>query len=123
MGLLEGKVAVVTGAGHGIGRGEALELARQGAKVVVNDVGGSVHGEGTDKRPAEDVADVIKARGGEATANYDDVADWAGAANWYARPWTSSVASTFSSTTRASCVTPCSSPCRRRTSTRWCVST
>ena len=81
MGLLEGKVAIVTGAGHGIGRGEALELARQGATVVVNDVGGSVHGEGTDKRPAEDVVDVIKRRGGEAAANYDDVADWDGAAN------------------------------------------
>jgi NAD(P)-dependent dehydrogenase (short-subunit alcohol dehydrogenase family) len=81
MGLLEGKVAIVTGAGHGIGRGEALELAQQGAKVVVNDVGGSVHGEGTDKRPAEDVVDVIKGRGGEAAANYDDVADWEGAAN------------------------------------------
>jgi NAD(P)-dependent dehydrogenase (short-subunit alcohol dehydrogenase family) len=81
MGLLDGKVAVVTGAGHGIGRGEALELARQGAKVVVNDVGGSVHGEGVDKRPAEDVADIIRGRGGEASANYDDVADWTGAAN------------------------------------------
>jgi NAD(P)-dependent dehydrogenase (short-subunit alcohol dehydrogenase family) len=81
MGLLDGKVAVVTGAGHGIGRGEALELARQGAKVVVNDVGGSVHGEGVDKRPAEEVADIIRGRGGEAAANYDDVADWAGAAN------------------------------------------
>lgn len=79
MGLLDGKVAIVTGAGHGIGRGEALELARQGAKVVVNDVGGSVHGEGTDKRPAEDVADVIRSKGGEAAANYDDVADWDGA--------------------------------------------
>jgi NAD(P)-dependent dehydrogenase (short-subunit alcohol dehydrogenase family) len=79
MGLLDGKVAIVTGAGHGIGRGEALELARQGAKVVVNDVGGSVHGEGADKRPAEDVAEVIRSRGGEAGANYDDVADWAGA--------------------------------------------
>ena len=81
MGLLDGKVAIVTGAGHGIGRGEALELARQGAKVVVNDVGGSVHGEGVDKRPAEEVADIIRARGGEAAANYDDVADWAGAPN------------------------------------------
>jgi NAD(P)-dependent dehydrogenase (short-subunit alcohol dehydrogenase family) len=79
MGLLDGKVALVTGAGHGIGRGEALELARQGAKVVVNDVGGSVHGEGEDKRAAEEVADAIRAGGGEAAANYDDVADWEGA--------------------------------------------
>src|SRR5580692_2416099 len=81
MGLLDGKVAVVTGAGHGIGRGEALELARQGAKVVVNDVGGTVHGEGVDKRAAEEVAEIIRGRGGEAAANYDDVADWAGASN------------------------------------------
>ena len=81
MGVLEGKVAIVTGAGHGIGRGEALELARQGATVVVNDVGGSVHGEGVDKRPAEEVADIIQSRGGQAAANYDDIADWAGAAN------------------------------------------
>ncbi|MDE3087477.1 MAG: SDR family NAD(P)-dependent oxidoreductase [Acidobacteriota bacterium] len=79
MGLLEGKVALVTGAGHGIGRGEALELARQGATVLVNDVGGSVHGEGEDKRPAEEVAELIRAKGGRAGANYDDVADWAGA--------------------------------------------
>jgi NAD(P)-dependent dehydrogenase (short-subunit alcohol dehydrogenase family) len=79
MGLLDGKVAIVTGAGHGIGRGEALELARQGATVVVNDVGGSVHGEGADKRPAEEVAEVIRSKGGQASANYDDVADWAGA--------------------------------------------
>jgi NAD(P)-dependent dehydrogenase (short-subunit alcohol dehydrogenase family) len=79
MGLFDGKVAIVTGAGHGIGRGEALELARQGAAVVVNDVGGSVHGEGSDKRPAEEVADVIRSKGGQASANYDDVADWSGA--------------------------------------------
>jgi NAD(P)-dependent dehydrogenase (short-subunit alcohol dehydrogenase family) len=81
VGLLEGKVAIVTGAGHGIGRGEALELARQGAAVLVNDVGGSVHGEGADKRPAEEVAEVIRAKGGRAGANYDDVADFSGAKN------------------------------------------
>jgi NAD(P)-dependent dehydrogenase (short-subunit alcohol dehydrogenase family) len=79
MGILEGKVAIVTGAGHGIGRGEALELARQGAAVVVNDVGGSVHGGGEDKTPAEEVAEVIRKAGGQASANYSDVADWEGA--------------------------------------------
>src|SRR5437763_8912454 len=79
MALLDGKVAIVTGAGHGVGRGEALQLAKEGAKVVVNDLGGSVGGEGSDKRPAEEVADVIKSAGGEAVANYDDVADWNGA--------------------------------------------
>src|SRR5258706_14881630 len=79
MGLLDGKVAIVTGAGHGIGRGEALELAKEGAKVVVNDVGGSVSGEGADKRGADTVVDGIKTRGGEAVANYDDNADWNGA--------------------------------------------
>ena len=79
MGLLDGKVAIVTGAGHGIGRGEALELAGEGAKIVVNDLGGSVAGEGADKRPAEEVAELIRSRGGEAVANYDDVADWNGA--------------------------------------------
>lgn len=81
MGLLDGKVAIVTGAGHGIGRGEALELASQGARVVVNDVGGSVSGEGADKRAADVAVDRIKDRGGEAVANYDDVADWNGAKN------------------------------------------
>src|SRR2546430_591496 len=59
--------------------GAAVELARQGAKVVVNDLGGSVTGEGADKRPAEEVAEVIRSRGGEAVANYDDVADFNGA--------------------------------------------
>jgi NAD(P)-dependent dehydrogenase (short-subunit alcohol dehydrogenase family) len=79
MGLLHEKIAIVTGAGHGIGRGEALELANEGAKVVVNDLGGSVTGEGADKRPAEEVAELIRSRGGEAVANFEDVSDWAGA--------------------------------------------
>ena len=79
MGLLDGKVAIVTGAGNGVGRGEAIELADQGAKVVVNDLGVSVTGESADKRTADEVVDVIKGRGGEAVANYDDVADFNGA--------------------------------------------
>src|SRR5687768_5351807 len=76
--MLEGKVAVVTGAGHGIGRGHAMELARQGARVVVNDLGGSVDGEGTG-RDADLTVAIIDKRGGEAVANYDDVADHEGA--------------------------------------------
>jgi NAD(P)-dependent dehydrogenase (short-subunit alcohol dehydrogenase family) len=79
MGMLDGKVAIVTGAGHGVGRGEALELAAQGAQVVVNDLGGSSTGEGADARPADEVAALIADRGGEAVASHDDVADWAGA--------------------------------------------
>ena len=81
MGICEGKVAVVTGAGNGVGRGEAIELADQGAKVVVNDLGGDVTGEGADKRAADQVVDVIKSRGGDAMANYDDVSDFNGAKN------------------------------------------
>jgi len=79
MALLEGKVAVVTGAGRGIGRGEALRLAAHGASVVVNDLGVAVDGTGSDQRPAEEVVDEIKAAGGEAVANFDDVSDWNGA--------------------------------------------
>lgn len=78
MGMLEGKVAIVTGAGRGIGRGEAIELAREGAKVVVNDLGGEWDGSGADMRPAQQVVDEITRSGGTAVANYDDVADWAG---------------------------------------------
>jgi NAD(P)-dependent dehydrogenase (short-subunit alcohol dehydrogenase family) len=81
MGILEGKIAIVTGSGHGIGRGEALEMAAQGAKLVINDLGGSSIGEGADKQPADEVVEVIKARGGEAVANYDDVSDFGGAEN------------------------------------------
>src|SRR3954454_15004464 len=79
MGMLDGKVAIVTGAGNGVGRGEAVMLADHGAKVVVNDLGGSVSGDGSDKRPADDVVAVIKSRGGDAVANYDSVADFDGA--------------------------------------------
>ncbi len=79
MGILEGKVAIVTGSGHGVGRGEAIELADQGARVVVNDLGTSVSGDGADQRTADEVVDVITARGGEAVANYDDVGDHEGA--------------------------------------------
>ena len=81
MGMLDGKVAIVTGAGNGVGRGEAVQLADHGAKVVVNDLGGSVTGEGSDKRAADEVVDVIKSRGGEAVANYDSVTEFDGAKN------------------------------------------
>ncbi len=79
MGLFDGKVAVVTGSGRGIGRAEALLLAREGAKVVVNDLGGSGAGEGSDQTPAQQVVDEIKAAGGDAAANYDDCSSWSGA--------------------------------------------
>jgi NAD(P)-dependent dehydrogenase (short-subunit alcohol dehydrogenase family) len=78
-GICEGRVAIVTGAGRGIGRGHSLELARQGARVVVNDLGATVDGSGADAGPAQKVVDEIRAVGGEAVANTDDVADWDGA--------------------------------------------
>ncbi|MDO8491922.1 MAG: SDR family NAD(P)-dependent oxidoreductase, partial [Dehalococcoidia bacterium] len=76
---LKGKVAVVTGAGRGLGRAHALALANQGAAVVVNDVGGSLDGTGTGAAPAQEVVNEIKAKGGKAVANYDSVADAASA--------------------------------------------
>jgi len=79
MGICDSRVAIVTGAGGGIGRAEALTLAREGARVVVNDLGGSVSGEGASTGPAQAVVDEIVAMGGEAVANTDDVADFDGA--------------------------------------------
>jgi NAD(P)-dependent dehydrogenase (short-subunit alcohol dehydrogenase family) len=77
--LCEGKVAIVTGAGRGIGREHALSLASQGAKVVVNDLGGNVDGSGGDLSPADQVVAEIRGMGGEAVSNGDSVSDWAGA--------------------------------------------
>jgi NAD(P)-dependent dehydrogenase (short-subunit alcohol dehydrogenase family) len=79
MGMLDGKVAIVTGAGNGVGRGEAIMLADHGAKVVVNDLGTSVTGDGADQKVADQVVEVIKSRGGEAVSNGDSVADFDGA--------------------------------------------
>ncbi|MDX6525858.1 MAG: hypothetical protein QOI43_1369 [Gaiellales bacterium] len=80
MPALEGRVAVITGAGRGIGREHALLFAREGAKVVVNDLGGANDGSGADAGPAQEVVEEIRAAGGEAVANTDDVASWDGAA-------------------------------------------
>ena len=81
MGLLVGKVAIVTGAGRGIGRGEALALAGQGAAVVVNDLGSGSDGDGSDQRPAQQVVGEIVAAGGLAVANFDSVDDFDQAGN------------------------------------------
>ncbi len=70
---LKDRVAIVTGAGRGIGRGEALLLAQEGAAVIVNDFGGSAAGEGGEQKPADEVVDEIKAAGGQAAANYDNI--------------------------------------------------
>jgi NAD(P)-dependent dehydrogenase (short-subunit alcohol dehydrogenase family) len=78
MGALEGRIAIITGAGRGIGREHALLFASEGAKVVVNDLGGSVDGSGDDRSAAQQVVDEIKAAGGEAVANTDDITDWEG---------------------------------------------
>jgi NAD(P)-dependent dehydrogenase (short-subunit alcohol dehydrogenase family) len=75
MKLLDGKVVLVTGGGRGIGRDTAILAAQQGAKVVVNDLGSGVHGEGTDKSPAQEVVDSIKSAGGQAIANFESVTD------------------------------------------------
>ena len=79
MGALEGRVAVITGAGRGIGREHALLFAREGAKVVVNDLGGDNAGQGADSGPARDVVDEIIASGGTAVASSENIATWSGA--------------------------------------------
>jgi NAD(P)-dependent dehydrogenase (short-subunit alcohol dehydrogenase family) len=79
--LLQGKVAVVTGSGRGVGRGIALALAREGAKVVINDVGCEVDGRGSAEDPAAQVVKEIKALGSDAAPNYDSVASFSGAEN------------------------------------------
>jgi len=77
--ICEGRVVIVTGAGRGLGRAHALEFARQGAKIVVNDLGAELDGKGRSSGPADEVVAEIKAMGGQAIANGDDVADWGGA--------------------------------------------
>jgi NAD(P)-dependent dehydrogenase (short-subunit alcohol dehydrogenase family) len=81
MGMLDGKVAVITGAGRGIGRGEALLFAAEGARVVVNDLGGDWDGTGSDPRTASQVVEEVLAGGGEAVAHFDDVSEESGAAS------------------------------------------
>ena len=81
MGLLDGKVAIVTGAGRGVGRGEALALAAEGAKVVINDLGGGMDGTGAPTMVADEVVEEIKAAGGQAAANYSDVGSLEGVNN------------------------------------------
>ncbi|TYB83216.1 SDR family oxidoreductase [Maritimibacter fusiformis] len=76
MGICDGRVVIVTGAGRGLGRAYALGLAAEGAKVVVNDLGVGTHGDETAERPADEVVAEIRAAGGEAVANFDDVTDW-----------------------------------------------
>ena len=78
MGKLDDRIAIITGAGRGIGREHALLFAAEGAKVVVNDLGGGPDGSGDDRTAAEQVVDEIRAMGGEAVANGDNVADWEG---------------------------------------------
>lgn len=79
MGSLDGRVAIITGAGRGIGREHALLFAREGASIVVNDLGGSNEGDGSDAGPAQQVVDEIRAAGGVAVSNLDNIASWDGA--------------------------------------------
>ena len=94
--LCEGRVAIVTGAGRGIGREHVLSLAHHGAKVVVNDLGGRTDGAGAEAGPAAEVVAEVRAAGGEAVANTDDVSDWEGADASCSRRSTRSAGSTSS---------------------------
>ena len=82
MGSLDGRVAIITGAGRGIGREHALLFAREGASVVVNDLGGANDGTGADAGPAQQVVEETTAAGGKAVANTDNVATWTGLQPW-----------------------------------------
>src|SRR4029077_8928858 len=79
MGALDGRVAIITGAGRGLGREHALLFASEGARVVVNDLGGDMRGEGGDLSAAQQTVEDIKAMGGDAVVNGENVADWDGA--------------------------------------------
>jgi NAD(P)-dependent dehydrogenase (short-subunit alcohol dehydrogenase family) len=87
MGYLDGKVAIVTGAGRGIGRAEALLLAAEGAAVIVNDLGWALHDKVADRQPAEEVVDEIRKSGGTALVDSSDVSSWEGAATLVARAY------------------------------------
>ena len=94
--MVEGKVALVTGAGRGVGAEIAKMLGAHGAKVIVNDPGGAASGEGEDRVPALETVKAIRDAGGEAEANFDSVADFAAAQGWSSRRSTVSGGSTSS---------------------------
>src|SRR4051812_16539603 len=76
MGICDGRVVIITGAGRGLGRAHALAFAAEGAKVVVNDIGAELDGSGGSLSPAQEVVEEIRSNGGEAVVNGDDVSDW-----------------------------------------------
>ena len=119
MGVLDGKVVIITGGGRGIGRECALLAAKAGARVLVNDLGAGVSGadEGS-AGPAEETAAEIRAAGGEAVSNSESVSSMAAVRGMVEQGWTPSAACTPSSIPPASCGTACSTRCRTRTGTR-----